>query len=186
MQPTYPDEMKGLRPADITAHPLLHRRQTHPHGARIPSQRHPLPGRVGRHVAGVNRISHSTPTRAPEQWAQVQHTMSSRCRGQYVRVPGFAAAHTGSLSALFCGRLCSVPAGHLPSALWQSTARAPYPPYRQIATILRERIRNGTIPPGRRIPSLIELEKEFDAVRDTLRKAVRVLKRKGLSKLSPV
>ncbi|MFD0772701.1 GntR family transcriptional regulator [Streptomonospora algeriensis] len=56
----------------------------------------------------------------------------------------------------------------------------PVPPYRQIAAILRNRIADGTIPPGRRIPSLVELEDEFQAARDTLRKAIQVLKDEGL------
>ncbi|GAA1772776.1 GntR family transcriptional regulator [Streptomonospora arabica] len=56
----------------------------------------------------------------------------------------------------------------------------PVPPYRQIAAALRERIADGTIPPGRRIPSLVELEAEFGAARDTLRKAVQLLKDEGL------
>ncbi|OKK07741.1 GntR family transcriptional regulator [Streptomyces sp. CB03234] len=56
----------------------------------------------------------------------------------------------------------------------------PVPPYRQIATILRARIEDGSIPPGRRIPSLVALEAEFGVARDTLRKAVQVLKDEGL------
>ncbi|MER7106264.1 GntR family transcriptional regulator [Streptomyces sp. NPDC000229] len=56
----------------------------------------------------------------------------------------------------------------------------PVPPYRQIATILRARIEDGSIPPGRRIPSLVALEGEFGVARDTLRKAVQVLKDEGL------
>jgi DNA-binding GntR family transcriptional regulator len=56
----------------------------------------------------------------------------------------------------------------------------PIPPYRQIADILRGRIKSGDIPPGRRIPSLTELEQEFEVARDTLRKAVQVLKDEGL------
>ncbi|MEV0967791.1 GntR family transcriptional regulator [Microtetraspora glauca] len=57
---------------------------------------------------------------------------------------------------------------------------APIPPYRQIANALRQRIKAGKIPPGRRIPSLVELEAEFGVARDTLRKAVQVLKDEGL------
>ena len=57
---------------------------------------------------------------------------------------------------------------------------APVPPYRQIANALREQITSGAIPPGRRIPSLVELETEYGVARDTLRKAVRVLKDEGL------
>jgi GntR family transcriptional regulator len=56
----------------------------------------------------------------------------------------------------------------------------PVPPYVQIAGSLRGRIKDGTIPPGRRIPSLVELEQEFDVARDTLRKAIQVLKEEGL------
>ncbi|MDX3642485.1 GntR family transcriptional regulator [Streptomyces sp. MB09-02B] len=56
----------------------------------------------------------------------------------------------------------------------------PVPPYRQIADNLRARIADGTIPTGRRIPSLVELEAEFGVARDTLRKAVKVLKDEGL------
>ena len=56
----------------------------------------------------------------------------------------------------------------------------PVPPYRQVANALRERIATGQIPPGRRIPSLVQLEAEFGVARDTLRKAVRVLRDEGL------
>ncbi|WP_327582455.1 GntR family transcriptional regulator [Nonomuraea sp. NBC_00507] len=45
---------------------------------------------------------------------------------------------------------------------------------------LRQRIETGKIPPGRRIPSLVELEEELGVARDTLRKAVKVLKEEGL------
>jgi DNA-binding GntR family transcriptional regulator len=61
----------------------------------------------------------------------------------------------------------------------------PIPPYRQIAEILRGRIAAGEIPPGRRIPSLVELEQEFEVARDTLRKAVQVLKDEGLVETVP-
>ncbi|MEU4578913.1 GntR family transcriptional regulator [Nonomuraea sp. NPDC023979] len=56
----------------------------------------------------------------------------------------------------------------------------PVPPYRQVANALRARIESGEIPPGRRIPSLVELEAEFPVARDTLRKAVKVLRDEGL------
>lgn len=57
---------------------------------------------------------------------------------------------------------------------------APVPPYRQLAAILREQIESGEIPPGRRIPSLVDLEQEYGLARDTLRKAIQVLKDEGL------
>ncbi|MER5914936.1 GntR family transcriptional regulator [Streptomyces sp. NPDC001982] len=56
----------------------------------------------------------------------------------------------------------------------------PVPPYRQIAADLREQIESGAIPVGRRIPSLVELEATYGVARDTLRKAVQVLKDEGL------
>ncbi|WP_328860875.1 GntR family transcriptional regulator [Streptomyces sp. NBC_00306] len=56
----------------------------------------------------------------------------------------------------------------------------PVPPYRQIADQLRARIADGSIPVGRRIPSLVELEQQYGVARDTLRKAVQVLKDEGL------
>ena len=56
----------------------------------------------------------------------------------------------------------------------------PVPPYRQIADDLRRKIENGTILPGRRIPSIVEMEQEYQVARDTLRKATQVLKDEGL------
>lgn len=53
------------------------------------------------------------------------------------------------------------------------------PPYVQVANALRARIDSGEIPPGRALPSLVKLEAEFGAARDTLRKAVQVLKDEG-------
>lgn len=56
----------------------------------------------------------------------------------------------------------------------------PVPPYRQIADDLRRQIEDGTIPPGRRIPSTVEMEQRYNVARDTLRKATKVLKDEGL------
>jgi GntR family transcriptional regulator len=56
----------------------------------------------------------------------------------------------------------------------------PVPPSQQLANILREQILSGEIPPGRRIPSFVELEQDYDIARDTIRKAVQVLKDEGL------
>ena len=56
----------------------------------------------------------------------------------------------------------------------------PIPPYRQIAAALRAEIADGTIPVGRRIPTIIEMEDRFGVARDTLRKATQVLKDEGL------
>ncbi|MEV1199474.1 winged helix-turn-helix domain-containing protein [Microbispora rosea] len=58
-------------------------------------------------------------------------------------------------------------------------------PYLQLADILRERITSGEIPPGRRVPSQMELEQEFDISRNTIKKALDVLKREGLLETAP-
>jgi GntR family transcriptional regulator len=74
-------------------------------------------------------------------------------------------------------------AGHdyPPSFLIMSIDReGPVPPYRQIAAALREKIADGTIPVGRRIPSMVEMEQTYGVARDTLRKAVQVLRTEGL------
>ncbi|MBB5082401.1 winged helix-turn-helix domain-containing protein [Nonomuraea endophytica] len=62
----------------------------------------------------------------------------------------------------------------------------PKRPYQQVAAELRERILSGQIPPGPRNPSLVELEAETGGLaRDTLRKAVKVLKDEGLVETEP-
>lgn len=54
------------------------------------------------------------------------------------------------------------------------------PPYQQLADHLRRQIVRGQIPPGKRIPSMVELEQDTGLARDTIRKAVQVLKDEGL------
>lgn len=56
----------------------------------------------------------------------------------------------------------------------------PVPPYRQVADDLRRQIADGTIPPGRAIPSMMQLEERYGVARDTLRKATQLLKDEGL------
>ena len=58
-------------------------------------------------------------------------------------------------------------------------------PYQQLADILRERIRSGKIPVGRRIPSQSELEAEFGLGRNTIKKATEILKEEGYVVASP-
>lgn len=55
----------------------------------------------------------------------------------------------------------------------------PVPPYLQLYAILKQRIDDGEIQPGRRIPSLVELEDEFGLARDTIQKATRKLREDG-------
>ena len=52
--------------------------------------------------------------------------------------------------------------------------------YRQLAGVLRDRIRSGEFPPGRRIPSEKDLHDEFGFARETIRRALAVLRAEGL------
>lgn len=61
----------------------------------------------------------------------------------------------------------------------------PIPPYRQLAAILRQQIADGELPPGRAIPSLVELEQKYELARDTIRKAVQLLKDENLVETVP-
>jgi GntR family transcriptional regulator len=56
----------------------------------------------------------------------------------------------------------------------------PEPKYRQLAAILRERIRSGDLAPGDPVPSETELEQTYDLARGTIRKAIAVLREEGL------
>jgi GntR family transcriptional regulator len=56
----------------------------------------------------------------------------------------------------------------------------PSPVYLQLAAILRARIESGELPPGRRVPSETTLMQEYGLARETVRKAVRVLRDEGL------
>ena len=54
------------------------------------------------------------------------------------------------------------------------------PVWRQLAGILRRRIRSGEIGPGRMIPSEKQCEQEWGVARGTCRKAVALLREEGL------
>jgi DNA-binding GntR family transcriptional regulator len=54
------------------------------------------------------------------------------------------------------------------------------PPYLQVASALRERIRSGQLPPGARVPSISYLMQEYGIARNTARRAVGVLVDEGL------
>ena len=56
----------------------------------------------------------------------------------------------------------------------------PTPVYVQLAAILRERIEAGDYAPGRALPSETTLMQEHGLARETVRKAVRVLRDEGL------
>src|SRR3954470_19921543 len=52
--------------------------------------------------------------------------------------------------------------------------------YRQLAGILRDRIRSGALPVGQRMPSEKDLHDEFGLARETVRRALAVLRAEGL------
>jgi len=52
--------------------------------------------------------------------------------------------------------------------------------YRQLAGILRDRIRSGALRPGQRMPSEKDLHDEFGLARETVRRAMAVLRAEGL------
>src|SRR3954468_9952996 len=52
--------------------------------------------------------------------------------------------------------------------------------YRQLATVLRKRIRDGELAPGQRMPSEKDLHDEFGLARETVRRAMAVLRDEGL------
>lgn len=54
------------------------------------------------------------------------------------------------------------------------------PVYQQVAGILRTRITRGVWLPDRRLPSEPDLEAEFEISRDTVRRALNVLREEGL------
>jgi GntR family transcriptional regulator len=58
-------------------------------------------------------------------------------------------------------------------------------PYEQLAAILRGRIRDGTYPPGRKIPTHLELERESGLSPMAVRRAVRVLREAGFVRTKP-
>jgi DNA-binding GntR family transcriptional regulator len=52
--------------------------------------------------------------------------------------------------------------------------------YRQLAGLLRDRIRSGELQPGQRMPSEKDLHDEFGLARETVRRAIAVLRIEGL------
>lgn len=53
-------------------------------------------------------------------------------------------------------------------------------PYRQLAAILRARIKDGTYRPGKPIPSLTHLTGEYGLALTTVRRAIDILEEEGL------
>jgi len=56
---------------------------------------------------------------------------------------------------------------------------SPVPVYRQLAAIIRERIESGDLKPGYPVPSESQLTGEHGVSRDTVRKAMDILRGEG-------
>jgi DNA-binding GntR family transcriptional regulator len=59
------------------------------------------------------------------------------------------------------------------------------PPYRQIGAILRERIADGTYPPGAMLPSIERIRQEYGVARNTARRVLDALVDDGLAYTEP-
>lgn len=57
---------------------------------------------------------------------------------------------------------------------------APEPPSVQLAEIIRGQIRNGELPPGSALPSIVRLAGQYHLATSTVVKAIRLLKAEGL------
>ena len=56
----------------------------------------------------------------------------------------------------------------------------PVPPYRQIAEIIRKRIKSGEYPKDARIPTESEMVETWEVARTTARRAIAALREEGL------
>jgi DNA-binding FadR family transcriptional regulator len=54
------------------------------------------------------------------------------------------------------------------------------PVYRQLADLLREQIHSGQLPPGALLPSEPRMQQRYGGCRDTIRRAMAVLRAEGL------
>jgi DNA-binding GntR family transcriptional regulator len=59
------------------------------------------------------------------------------------------------------------------------------PRWRQVADVLRQRITDGTYPPGSRVPSVVDLLNEFGIATSTAQKVHRGLRAEGLIYTEP-
>lgn len=70
--------------------------------------------------------------------------------------------------------------GHLASVLMSIDHEGPTPLYQQLADLLRAQIERGELPPNRPIPTEVRLMQVHELGRDTVRRAIGVLRDEGL------
>jgi len=63
--------------------------------------------------------------------------------------------------------------------------RSPVPPHRQVAEVIRARIRSGELRPGDRVPGVTRLMQEFGIARTTAGKVLSLLREEGLITVVP-
>jgi len=63
--------------------------------------------------------------------------------------------------------------------------QSPIPPHRQVAEIIRARIRSGELAPGDRVPGVTGLMQEFGIARTTAGKVLAALRDEGLITVVP-
>ncbi|HEY7484663.1 MAG TPA: GntR family transcriptional regulator [Streptosporangiaceae bacterium] len=54
------------------------------------------------------------------------------------------------------------------------------PIYRQLADLIRDQIKRGELPPGQRIPVEVDYMLQYDISRDSVRRAIAILRGEGL------
>ncbi|MCC3770228.1 winged helix-turn-helix domain-containing protein [Streptomyces sp. UNOC14_S4] len=59
------------------------------------------------------------------------------------------------------------------------------PRWRQVADVMRQRIKNGTYPPRSRVPSVVKLQEEFGIATATSQKVFNALRAEGLIYTEP-
>ncbi|MBH1933653.1 winged helix-turn-helix transcriptional regulator [Streptomyces sp. AV19] len=59
------------------------------------------------------------------------------------------------------------------------------PRWRQVADVIRQRIKDGTYPPRSRVPSVVQLQEEFGIAGLTSQKVLRALRTEGLIYTEP-
>lgn len=54
--------------------------------------------------------------------------------------------------------------------------------WRQIAAVIIERIKDGTYPPGSKVPSVVQIAAEFGVVNSTAQRAMEAVRAEGLTR----